>query len=406
MIAAWAIAWFFYRYPRGKLVATSGSFNQLQNQLWPAVVQFLPPGSTFTNSLSSCTIRTPQGGRGIGFSTNDPGKAEGFHPTISPDIDPVFILVDEAKTVPNEIFTAFDRCTSSFKLYISSAGEPKGRFFDTFGKLSRYFWSMRVPSTMCPHIKASKREMDLETYPEDTWEFRSMHLAEFVDQNEERLTLSPMQLTNALKNQPEIDESGETVAFCDFAAGRDENVLAIRRGNKVRVIKAWREKDTVEASREFINLFKLHGLSAGQIWGDADGLGIGLINDMASMGWRINHFRGGAPASLDLNDKYASLISQVWHLGCHAIRLGRVNIEGLSPRAFEQLTTRKSKWNDRGKLGLQSKEELPQSPDHGDAILGCIGCGARLTGALTASAVIQSAPSPFRQTAIRGFNRF
>jgi hypothetical protein len=36
-------------------------------------------------------------------------------------------------------------------------------------------------------------------------------------------------------------------AFCDFAAGGDENVLAVRDGDYVRVVAAWRDPDTAAA---------------------------------------------------------------------------------------------------------------------------------------------------------------
>lgn len=41
-IVAIAVAWFLDKYPRGKVIITSGSFNQLQNQLWPALEALLP----------------------------------------------------------------------------------------------------------------------------------------------------------------------------------------------------------------------------------------------------------------------------------------------------------------------------------------------------------------------------
>jgi phage terminase large subunit len=405
VVSAWAMAWLYYAYPRAKAVATSGSGNQLQNQLWPAVIQHLPAGSETAMGSLPCKIRTPKGGVGIGFSTNDPGKAEGWHPTVSGQVDPVAIFVDEAKTVDDGIFTAFDRCTARFRLYTSSAGAPQGKFFDMFGKLSQYHWTMRVPYNLCPHIEREnpgRTEKNRMEYGEDSWQYKSIELAEFVDPNSERLVLSPHQLTNALERNPKRDKSGEVVAFCDFAAGRDENVLAVRRGNSVKIIQAWKEKDTVQAARQFVELFKQQQLTAGQIWGDADGLGIGFINQFADMNWHINQYRGGQPAPD--NEAYASLVSQTWHDAANQIKRGEIHLEEIDAITFDQITTRKSEWNNRGKLAVQSKETLPKSPDRGDAILGCIFCGAKMSGRMTASATIATNPSPFAARSVRGFN--
>ena len=49
--------------------------------------------------------------------------------------------------------------------------------------------------------------------------------------------------------------------------GRDENVLAIRRGNVARIHKAWVEKDTMQASREFVYMLRGEGIHPSQVWG-------------------------------------------------------------------------------------------------------------------------------------------
>jgi len=405
VVSAWAMAWLFYAYPRAKALATSGSGNQLQNQLWPAVIQHLPHGSTWSYGALPAKIHTPKGGWGIGFSTNDPGKAEGWHPTVNGEVDPVAIFVDEAKTVDDGIFTAFDRCTARFRLYTSSAGAPQGKFFDMFGKLSQYHWTLKVPYHLCPHIEREnpgRTAKNREEYGEDSWQFKSIELAEFVDPNAERLVLTAHQLTTALERNAKPDTSGETVAFCDFAAGRDENVLAVRRGNSVKIVQAWKERDTVQAARQFVELFKAEKLTAGQIYGDADGLGIGFVNQFADLGWHINAYRGGTPAPD--NEAYASLVSQTWHAAADQIKRGEIHLAGIDATTFDQITTRKSEWNNRGKLSLQSKDTLGKSPDRADALLGAIFCGARMTGAMTANAPTIIRPNSFATRSLRGFN--
>ena len=383
VVAAWAAAWFFYRYPKGKMPATSGSFNQLQNQLWPALEERLPDCSV-TSGNSPCTIKTPKGGKALGFSTNDEGKAEGWHPTIDNETDPVFILVDEAKTVPEGIFQAFDRCTRVFQLYISSAGAPRGRFFDCFHELAGEYYSRVISYLDCPHISLEKVDKDRRIYGEDHPIFRSMHLALFTTLDDS-MVIDAQTLARAMKGQPDVSDKGETVAFCDFAAGGDENVLAVKVGNKVRIIAAWREKDTVQACRKFIQLFQDEGLQRSQIWGDADGLGTVMLDLMAEEGWTVNRFHGGARAVNP--EEYSNLIGEVWHVGCLDISRGRINLGDLDPLLARQLTNRKSEWDESGKLRVESKKKMikngVKSPDRADAVLGCIVCGSHLTGAIT-----------------------
>jgi len=181
----------------------------------------------------------------------------------------------------------------------------------------------------------------------------------------------------------------------------------VRRGNRVRIVKAWVEKDTLQAAREFVYLCKDQGLQASQVWGDADGLGTAMIDAMSEMGFRINRFHGGAPSTEP--DEYANLIAEVWHVGSLEIERGRVNLGVLDPITFKQLTTRKSEWNENGKLRIESKDKMRaegrHSPDRGDALLGCIVCGSRLTGAVSARDLLphSSSHSPFGTGLVTGW---
>lgn len=408
-LVAPAVLWFLSKYPRGQVVVTSSSFRQVEKQLWPAmrVFQHRFPDWSFLQT----ELKTPEGGFALGFATDHPGRAEGWHPKINEATDPVFIIVDEAKTVPNAIFEAFDRCTRLYQLYVSSPGPASGEFYESFHANRKHFWTRVVPSTECPHIKAEKRERDREKHGESSPLYRSMHLAEFTE-DEERLVITGASLREAIEYQPRPNRKGEKVAFFDFAAGRDENVMALREGNVVRVIDAWVEHDTVQAVRKFIRLAKENGLQASQCWGDSDGLGKPMFDQFADEGFRINAFHGGQAATDPEN--YSNLIGEVWIQGARKIARGKVHLisegaEGVDPTTFKQLTTRFIEWDKNGKLRVESKDDLKargiKSPDRADALLGCIMCGSHLTGAISGENVEESRlpESHFSDGIVTGF---
>lgn len=406
-VIAASILWFLWRYPQGTCPITSGSWMQVEKQLFPALRSFQGNPIFRKWTFNQTEIRTDQGGQAVGFSTDNPGRAEGWHPRLGQDIDPVYYVTDEAKTVPDGIFDAIGRCTLRFHLKASSPGAPRGNFYRSQTSEASMHRIVKATSFDCPHIDPLKIQRDLRLYGEDHPIYRSMHLAEFTEDTD-RLVLSAPQLTKAIASQPPANPDGETVAFCDFAAGRDENVLAVRRGNVVRVVKAWKETDTMQAIREFKRLFESEGLRAGQIYGDADGMGTVFCDALDEQGWRINRFHGGQASTEKA--EYANLVSEVWHIGAREIERGRINLGDLDPVTFDQLTSRKSEWNETGKLRLESKDKLRanggKSPDRGDAIMGCIGCGARLSKSMTGAVEIVTRPSQFRQPIVRGFNAF
>lgn len=404
IVATSAVDWFFSKHPQGWLVATSSSFNQLQNQTWAAFESGLPGGFDVRRASSPLKIRSPGGGEGIGFSTKEPGRAEGFHPKISPEVDPVMILIDEAKTVPDAIWTAFDRCTAAYILIISSAGPPVGRFFDCFHTLKKYYWTRKVPSTECPHIPDWKRERDRELMPPD--KFASAHDAEFT-MDGQFLVIDPEALQAAILLQPRATETGgETVAFFDFARGGDENVFALRKGNKIRIVDAWRQRDTVQAVRRFILLAEENGVQPAQCFGDADGLGGPMVDQFKDERFPINEFHGGASALDPVN--YENLISEVWIQGVRRLQRGDFNIGEPDPETKRQLTTRLFEWSKKGRKKVESKDDMAKrglpSPDRADAILGCAMCGSWMSGAISAGDIAKDAtPNHFANSIVSGW---
>lgn len=398
-LVAVLILWFLHEHPKGQVVFTSGSFRQIKKQLWPAIKRFRRKFPAW--EFMSEELRTPAGGFAIGFSADDAGTAEGWHPKEEDGSDPVFIIIDEAKTVPDGIFEAFDRCTRICELWVSSPGMPRGQFFDSHHKNRSLYWTRSVPSSECPHIPAERRERDAIKYGVGSPLYRSKHLAEFTE-DAERLILTADRLARVTPPHP--NTNGEVVGFCDFAGGRDENVLAVRRGNVAGVVDAWVEKDTKQAARQFIRLFESEGLTAGQIWGDADGIGKAFIDDLAEQGWRINRFYGGQKATDP--DDYVSLISETWHVGCREIEAGRIHVGILDPITFTQLTTRQWEWGEKSRLRIEDKDKMRahglKSPDRADALLGCIMCGARMSGAITAQVAtsVHIPSNPFGGTEI------
>jgi hypothetical protein len=124
------------------------------------------------------------------------------------------------------------------------------------------------------------------------------------------------------------------------------------------------------------------------------------------MGWHINRFHGGQAGTE--KEEYANLIAQVWHVAGRELERGRIHVGELDPMTFEQITTRKSEWNETGKLRVESKEKMAakgmKSPDRADALLACIALGSRITGAMTGAATITTARSSFASRPVRGFN--
>jgi hypothetical protein len=95
-------------------------------------------------------IVSPTGGEIVAFTTDEPGRAEGWHHEI-PD-KPLLMICDEAKSIRHDIFEAIDRCSFNALLLISSTGRNSGEFYKAMRGMIPHFKSRKVSLKECPHV--------------------------------------------------------------------------------------------------------------------------------------------------------------------------------------------------------------------------------------------------------------
>jgi phage terminase large subunit len=361
--------WWLAVHRRGIVVITSKDSRQLDEQIWTALEAHKAKfkGWKFQDRY----IESATGGRVIAFTTDEPGRAEGWHK--GDDIDaPLLIICDEAKSIAEGIFTAFDRCTFNGLLYISSGGLMLGRFYDSHTKNRAQYRTRKVSLEECPHIPKQKIRDIIEQYGAEHPFTRSAVFGEFMEQDANTRFCFSLADVQAAISDPPAFRSGEHLAFCDFAAGGDENVIAQRMGNKVLPLICWREKDTMASVGRFIVEFRKAGLKPENIYGDEGGMGKVMCDALRDAGWDIHRVNNGAAA---LDDRHLNRGGEMWHASGHKVRRGELILPN-DDLLVAQLTTRPARISREGRLGVMSKEDMRKaplclpSPDRADAVCG------------------------------------
>jgi hypothetical protein len=291
-------------------------------------------------------------------------------------------VVDEAKSIRDAIFQGVARCTVDYKIFVSSTGSAQGQFYRCFTEERGAWWTMRVPSMLCPHITTTKRESDRKQYGERSFLYRSMHLAEFTD--DASLSIITLGVLRANLESPPAFLPGLRSAFCDFAAGGDENVLAIKDGNRVIRAACWRETDTIQAVRQFIAEFKRFSLASGSIYADEGGLGVVMCDALRDGDWYVSRVNNGAAANR--SEVYANRGAEIWFEAKRLIEEKKMILPE-DPVFIQQATNRPVEYTANQKLRAESKETMRNrgvsSPDGADAFFGAMVC-AGAGGAITA----------------------
>lgn len=167
-----------YFYPRAKIVLTTADGKQLDGQVMPALNDHKAkfPEWTFIER----EIRTPSGGRFIAFTTDESGRAEGWH-KYNDDDGPLLIIVDEGKSVPEQIYQAIDKCTYNGLLITSSPGKMTGYFYDSQFKDDLGFDVIRIGLKDCPHITQDKIDRIIRKWGPNSPYTRSTLHGEFLE---------------------------------------------------------------------------------------------------------------------------------------------------------------------------------------------------------------------------------
>jgi phage terminase large subunit len=371
VIDAGLALWWISVHPQGRVVIISKDSKQLDNQLWPAIEAHKEkfPGYDFIERM----VRNGRGGFIIGFTTDDPGRVEGWH-KLDDFCGPLLIIADESKSISDPILMALDRCTYNAKLLTSSPGLTEGLFWKSQradqAEPPIGYHHIRVGLKDCPHIPKSRIDNIIAEYGEDHWFTRSTLYGEFTDVDSDTLLVIPKAVIDKAMDDPPEYVPGGKRAFCDFAAGRNENVFTLRQGNRI-TWDAWKDPDPMRAVYEFVRRFVEHGLLPSEIKGDAGGLGIAVLARFAELGWPIigvhNESEPRDPS------RYPNKGAEQWHNAAFKLRGMILKKDEV---AREQLRTRRAAPGKGGTMGLEPKDQMKArgavSPDRGDGIVGVL----------------------------------
>lgn len=373
------LLWFLWAYPRGIAMVTSGSWKQLRTQLWPNLEMYR---QTFPNwRWNTERISSDKGGFIEAYSTTDPGKAEGHHEHLP--ARPVMLMVDEAKSVPETIFQALSRCTPTFFILTSSPGVASGAFYRAFHSgEAKLYHTVRATAFDCPHISQWKIELAQATYGPNYEKdpiYRSMIMAEFTEGQDAMLI--PRSTLMAALEHPPAKRDGTLYAAVDWAAGGDETVMAVRRGNSLKIVYKNRERDTTAAAQRIVQVCRNLGISPGKSFGDVCGIGLAIMQAAEKMhAWRFREFNGGSPVE---DEHYMNLNAQAWYYFRQSLEQGQIHFEnGLDEITIDQLTDRFVLWDKRGRIQCESKKDMAErgvsSPDRADALVMAWWCGRHM----------------------------
>lgn len=311
IIAACAV-WLCMRYKDVECPITSSSGNQLDNQTGAHIDRLCGKANAVFGKLWKVNYRyyefqhigslgEPTPSKLKLFATDEAGKAEGYHPIEAGK--KMAIFTSETKSIPEDITSALERCTGfTHRVDASSPGLPAGYFYNTcMAGIPRDAVSdiksldstqvivYKITAYQCAHITHSEIERIASKLPggKSNVVFKSSILAEFGTTDE--MVVIPSSFVHRAVKAEGITwlQEEHNTAGLDLSDGGAETVLAIRNGNKLIGLEAFRfedSEDTIEYLQEKFRFYNLNRPNA-LIFGDYCGMGGPMLKSLKRKGW-------------------------------------------------------------------------------------------------------------------------
>jgi hypothetical protein len=373
--------------PRHRVVITTNDTKQMMGQTYPHLkslseylnewMRQVNPGLiddfvTYKYGYIACA---KTGGDAVMFVTDEPGRAEGYHPAVDHPNAQLSIIVNEGKNIKKDIYNALYRCRGySRYVVVSSAGFETGYFYEQVQAALRYpapykegcVYTRIITSYDCPgHIDEATIEADRKRL--EPWLFASTHLSEFSSIGGQFAIPSYL-----LKHPPDTvyENKHKDVyeAGLDLALGGDKCVLKVRKGFEEIYTNSWRIDNTVKLEQTIaVDLLALNLPATTRINVDVGGIGKPIFQHLVGMVpivWVPITNQSKAHSKLFRN----SIAEDYFHV--RTLLLKRLIPPPKDPLLVAQLTSRRFEVND-GKISLEEKKDArargEKSPDEADS---------------------------------------
>lgn len=311
IIAACAV-WLCMRYKEVECPITSSSGNQLDNQTGAHIDRLCYKANAVFGKLWKVNYRyyefqhvgelgQPMPSKLKLFATDEAGKAEGYHPVDAGK--KMAIFTSETKSIPEDITSALERCTGfTHRVDASSPGLPAGYFYNTCmsgiprnditdikSLDSTQVIVYKITAYQCAHITSSEIDRIASKLPggKNNVVFKSSIMAEFGT-TDEMVVIPSSFVHRAVKAEGIVWLQEEhNTAGLDLSDGGAETVLAIRNGNKLIGLEAFRFEDSEDTIAYLQEKFRFYGLNHPNalIFGDYCGMGGPMLKSLKRKGW-------------------------------------------------------------------------------------------------------------------------
>lgn len=393
-----SLLWFLCCFPFPRIVATAPTKQQLHDVLWSETSKWMSKSSLLSKILKWTKTYIYMIGNekrwfAVARTATKPENMQGFHE------DNMLFIVDEASGVADPIMEAILGTLSGENNKLLLCGNPtrsSGAFYDAFHADREIYKQHTVSSQDSPRTNKENIAALIRKYGENSNVVRVRVKGEFP--NDEDDVFISSSLTEHC-TMIEFDE-GNPINKISFGVdvaryGDNETVIAQNVGGETTIPVTFKGQSLMTTVGNIVKLYRLiiskYVEYRGKVYINIDDCGLGggvtdrleevkieeglhrmeivPVNAAAKVPEDVVEVGNGNVKACDI---YENMTSYLWGMVREKMRSGELILENDSD-LIGQFSCRKYKLTSRGKIVLESKEEMKKrnisSPDRADAVV-------------------------------------
>lgn len=382
-IAGVLAGWWIDTHPPGEavVVTTAPTYKQVHGILWEEIrkqhkIGDLPGRVLMTDQWY---IGESLVGEGRKPADHDADGFQGTHRRF------VLVIIDEACGVPEVLFTGAESITTNEHCRIVAIGNPdnpttpfaeaskqdsgwnviKISVFDTPN-----FTGEQIPERLVDLLPSVQWQLDrLKKWGIDSPFYKSKVLGEFPDSAED--TLIPLSWIVAAQNREIEPRLGEVSKLgVDVARyGTDRSVIYHHHGGRIRLMSDKNGESTTVTTGRAIAVWQ--EVRATDINVDGVGVGAGVVDNLADMGYPVNDMQAGGGSRFP--KKFLNARAE-WYWNLRGMfERGEVDLDPDDSEVASQLSSLRYVFTRRGQIQIESKDDMRKrgmpSPDRADGVM-------------------------------------
>lgn len=383
-VASRLVCWWLTAHPVGEafVVTSAPTWAQVRAVLWREIGKAHAKGNLIGHTNET---EWKIGKEIVAFgrkpSDYDPTAFQGIHARY------VLVVLDESCGIPVNLWDAADTLITNERSRILAIGNPDDPTseFQKVCQPDTDWHKIRISAFDSPNFTDEPVPDDVrELLISPTWVsekqrkwgenhpfWQSKILGLFPQQSATALFPLPWLLNATRTEQPPDTPTTLGVDVARF--GTDKTVMALRQGNRVRVIYSQVGNDTMETARVARNFIHRHAVTSAAI--DTVGVGGGVFDRLSEENEPVIEMQAAARAR-DYDSYTNARAEWAWTLR-ERLERGELDLDEEDEELLEQLAGLQFKIDTRGRIKLESKDDMKhrgmESPDRADAVIIAMG---------------------------------